>query len=48
MAAKDFTKCKKCKQSGYLVMSITVCDEVCEACGTWQDGVYNDVYARVG
>jgi len=48
MASKDFTKCKKCKQSGYLIMQITVCDEICEACGTWQNGIYNDVYARVG
>jgi len=45
---KDLGKCKKCKQSGYLVMQITVCDEVCEYCGTWQNDTYNDVYEKVG
>ena len=48
MASKDFNKCRKCKQSGYFIMSTAVCDEVCEACGTWQNGIYNDVYERVG
>lgn len=44
---KDFTKCRKCKQTGMLVMQFAVCDEVCEGCGTWQNGVYNDIYVRV-
>jgi len=44
---KDLTKCKKCKESGYLVMNIGLCDEVCEACGTWQDGVYGSIYERI-
>ncbi len=29
-------------------MNLVVVDEVCESCGTWQEGVYNDVYMRVG
>lgn len=41
-------ECKWCKQIGYLVMSIAVVDEVCKACGEWQDGIYNDIYTRVG
>jgi hypothetical protein len=41
-------ECKWCKQTGHLVMQFTVCDEVCEACGEWQEGVYNDIYMRVG
>ena len=40
--------CKSCGERDYLIMSISVLDEVCEACGTWQEGIYNDVYARVG
>jgi len=44
----EFWACKSCGERGYLVMNIGVCDEVCEACGTWQEGIYNDVYTRVG
>jgi hypothetical protein len=43
-----FWACKSCGERGNLVMNIAVGDEVCEACGEWQDGVYNDVYMRVG
>lgn len=42
------TICRFCKQEGYLVMNFTVVDEICEYCGIWQDGTYNDVYMRVG
>ena len=44
---KDFTKCRKCKSSEYLIMNIGICDEKCEGCGTWQNGVYNDMYIRI-
>jgi hypothetical protein len=40
-------KCKKCGESGGLIMSIKLVDEICEYCGEWQDGIYNDVYARI-
>jgi hypothetical protein len=41
-------ECKWCKETGYLVMNTAVVDERCEACGNWQDGIYNSVYVRVG
>lgn len=44
---KDLTACKYCKEKGYLVMNIGLVDEVCEACGSWQGGVYNSAYQRV-
>ena len=44
----ETNECKNCKQTGYLVMQFTVCDEVCEACGEWQNGIYNYIYLRVG
>jgi hypothetical protein len=43
-----FWACKSCGERGNLVMQIAVVDEICEACGEWQDGIYNDVYTRVG
>jgi hypothetical protein len=45
---KDLTACKYCKEKGYLVMNIGLVDEVCEACGKWQGGIYSDTYERVG
>lgn len=46
--SKNLVVCKSCEKTGYLVMNFVVVDEVCEYCGTWQEGVYNDVYQRVG
>jgi hypothetical protein len=43
-----FWACKSCGERGNLVMNIAIGDEVCEACGEWQDGIYNDIYTRVG
>ena len=41
-------KCKKCKESKYLILNCGIADYVCEGCGTWQDAVLNDVYEVVG
>jgi hypothetical protein len=43
-----FWACKSCGERGNLIMNIAVGDEMCEACGNWQDGIYNDIYTRVG
>lgn len=40
--------CKSCGERGHLIMNIAIVDEVCEACGKWQNGIYNNVYTRVG
>jgi hypothetical protein len=47
-SVKDLTACKYCKEKDYLVMNIGLVDEVCEACGKWQSGIYSDTYERVG
>ena len=41
-------KCNKCGMTGYLVMNHALLDEVCEACGEWQEAEYTDVYVKVG
>ena len=43
-----FWACKSCGERGNLVMNFAVVDESCEACGKWQNGIYNDIYQRVG
>jgi hypothetical protein len=40
-------KCGNCKESKYLVLNISVADEVCENCGTWQNAEYNSAWVRV-
>ena len=40
-------KCETCGESKYLVLNISVGDECCEACGTWQDAEYNSAWIRV-
>jgi hypothetical protein len=41
-------KCNKCGVIGNLVMNHALLDEVCEACGQWQEAEYTDVYVKVG
>jgi hypothetical protein len=41
-------KCRYCKEVGYLVLSTSVADEVCEMCGKWQDSILNSAWAKVG
>ena len=41
-------KCRYCKEVGYLVLSTAIGDEVCEACGEWQDAILNSAWAKVG
>ena len=45
---RESMKCKYCKAEGYLVMNIGIVDEVCEACGEWQNNKYNSAYVKVG
>ena len=42
------TKCRWCGKSGYLVLSTYVADEICEACGEWQEAILNSAYVKVG
>jgi shikimate kinase len=41
-------KCRYCHEVGYLVLNTAVADEVCEACGEWQDAILNSAWAKVG
>ena len=41
-------KCNKCGVIGNLVMNHALLDEVCEACGQWQEAEYTNVYVKVG
>lgn len=40
-------KCRKCKETAYLVLNIGIADYICEGCGEWQDAILNDIYERV-
>lgn len=40
-------KCKKCKETDYLILNVGLADYVCEACGEWQNAVLNDIYLRI-